>query len=60
MQERSSSITGSAASAGLAADGVAFAPYNAVYDFVKQIPDGKSLYVDEKKTNYAVMIDQAA
>ncbi|MDE7326380.1 MAG: aminopeptidase P family N-terminal domain-containing protein, partial [Lachnospiraceae bacterium] len=29
----------------LVADGIAFAPYNAVYDFVKQIPDGKSLYV---------------
>ena len=42
----------------LAADGVAFAPYNAVYDFVKQIPDGKSLYVDEKKTNYAVMMNR--
>ncbi len=44
--------------AALAADGVAFAPYNAVYDYVKEIPEGKSLYVDERKTNYAVMMNR--
>lgn len=44
--------------AALEADGVAFAPYGAVYDYVKQIPAGKSLYVDERKTNYAVMMNR--
>ncbi len=43
----------------LAIDGVTFAPYNAVYDYVKQIPEGKSLYVDDKKTNYAIMMNRA-
>lgn len=42
----------------LSADGVAFAPYDAVYRYVGDIPDGKSLYVDDKKTNYAVMMNR--
>lgn len=41
--------------AALAADGVTFSEYDAVYGYVRQIPEGKSLYVDDKKTNYAVM-----
>lgn len=41
--------------AALAADGVELAPYNEVYDYVKQLPEGSSLYVDESKTNYAIM-----
>lgn len=44
--------------AALAADGVSFAAYNGVYEYVKQIPEGKSLYVDESKTNYAVMMNR--
>lgn len=44
--------------AALSADGVAFAAYNDVYEYVKQIPEGKSLYVDESKTNYAVMMNR--
>ncbi len=43
----------------LAADGVTFAPYNDVYEYVKKIPEGSMLYADEAKTNYALLSSRA-
>lgn len=39
----------------LAKDGVTFAPYNEVYAYVKKLPQGSSLLVDDGKTNYAIV-----
>lgn len=41
--------------AALAADGVVFKPYNDIYAYMKQIPAGKTVVLDEGKTNYAVI-----
>ncbi len=41
--------------AALAADGVTFRAYNDIYAYMKQIPAGKSVLLDEGKTNYAVI-----
>ena len=38
----------------LAKDGVVFHAYNDIYRFMKQIPAGKVVVLDESKTNYAV------
>lgn len=37
------------------ADGVSFQPYQAIYEYMKQIPDGRSLLLDEGRTNYAIV-----
>lgn len=42
----------------LAADGITFQPYNNIYPYVTQIPEGKTLYVDEGKTNYAILMNR--
>lgn len=39
----------------LTADGVSFQRYNDIYAFMKQIPAGKTVLLDEGKTNYAVI-----
>lgn len=42
----------------LSADGVVFQPYNNIYQYVADIPEGKTLYVDEAKTNYAILMNR--
>ncbi len=43
----------------LETDGIRIYPYNDVYEYIKKIPEGKSVLVNGKKTNYAIMMNIA-